>query len=234
MDSYLCSDPKAHSLFLTYTLMLHNLSKKQSVINHFIAELRSVEVQTDRLRFRTNLRRLSTCIGYEISKQLVYHATDVATPLGTSTIAMCTDRIVLADILRAGLPMHEGLLDVFDRADNAFVGAYRRHHKDGSFDIQQDYLASPSVEDSVLILCDPMLATGASVRVALDQLLLHGQPKQIHIVCAIASAAAIEFVERMWPAAHIWAGAVDEELTAKGYIVPGLGDAGDLAYGTKL
>ena len=214
--------------------MIHNLSKKDSVIHHYIAELRNVHVQKDRMRFRTNLKRIAQFIGFEISKKLEYEATDVETPLGVASVPLSTDRVVIANILRAGLPMHEGMLEVFDQADNAYIAAYRVRHKDGSFDIQQDYVSTPNLDASVLILCDPMIATGASIRIALDQLLQNGKPKAIHLVCAIASTPAIEFISRMYPDAHVWAGAIDEELTGKGYIVPGLGDAGDLAYGEKI
>jgi uracil phosphoribosyltransferase len=213
--------------------MITNFSKKKSVINHFIAELRSVHIQNDRMRFRTNLRRYAACVAYEISKHLEYESTEVETPLGTAKIPLSTDRVVVANILRAGLPMHEGMLEIFDQADSAYVGAFRNHHKDGSFEIQHDYIASANLEDAVLILCDPMLATGASARVALDELLKFGTPASIHLVCAIASTPAIEFMQRMFPDVRIWAGDIDDELTAKGYIVPGLGDAGDLAFGPK-
>lgn len=213
--------------------MVHNLGKKHSVINHFVAELRNIHVQKDRMRFRNNLRRISACIGYEISKMLDYEPTDVETPLGIASMPLGTDRIVVANVLRAGIPMHEGMLDVFDQADNAFIGAFRKHHKDGSFDIRNDYAAVPSLQDAILILCDPMVATGASIHTALTELKRQGEPKQIHVVCTIASSFALEFLARQYPNVHIWAAAVDEELTAKGYIVPGLGDAGDLAYGSK-
>jgi uracil phosphoribosyltransferase len=213
--------------------MIHNFSKKHSVVNHFIAELRNVHVQKDRMRFRTNLRRLAACMAYEISKLLDYEESEIETPLGIATIPLGNDRIVVGSIMRAGLPMHEGVLDIFDQADNAFIGAYRMHHKDGSFEINHEYTSSANLQDAILILCDPMLATGASIRIAIDELNKNGDPKAIHIVTAIASTTAIEFVSRMFPKAHIWAGAIDDELTAKGYIVPGLGDAGDLAFGEK-
>lgn len=213
--------------------MVHDLGKKNSVIQQFIAELRNVAIQNDRMRFRTNLRRVAMCMAYEISKTLQYQKKSVETPLGTSEMMLPTDRIVVANILRAGLPMHEGVLEVFDQADNAYIGAFRAHHKDGSFEIQQDYVTSPSIEGAVLLLCDPMLATGASARVAIDELMRFGTPKAIHLLCTIASVPGIEFMRRMFPDVQIWAGAIDEELTGKGYIVPGLGDAGDLAYGGK-
>ncbi len=213
--------------------MVHDFSKKPSVIHHYVAEMRNIHVQQDRMRFRTNLRRFAQCVAYEISKCLSYEKTEVETPLGIAQVQLSTDRVVIANILRAGLPMHEGMLDVFDQADNAYVGAFRAHHKDGSFEIQHDYLSTANLQDAVLILCDPMLATGASARVALDELNKFGEPAAVHLVCVIASTPAIEFMRRMFPKVHIWTGAIDDELTAKGYIVPGLGDAGDLAFGAK-
>jgi uracil phosphoribosyltransferase len=216
------------------TSMVFNLSDKNSVANRFVAELRDVQVQQDRLRFRRNLERLGEVLAYEITKKLPYAAQDVETPLGTARVKLPAGRIVLATILRAGLPMHQGMLNYLDQAENAFVSAYRRHHKDGSFDIAVEYVSCPDLNDAALILCDPMLATGASVEVALRSLLRHGQPSQLHVATAIASRQGLEHVRRTLPQASIWMGALDEELTAKSYIVPGLGDAGDLAYGPKL
>lgn len=214
--------------------MLVNLAEHNSVANRFIAELRNVELQKDRLRFRRNLERIGEVLAYEISKTLDYEPAEVETPLGVATHTLPADRLVLATILRAGLPLHQGMLNFFDQADNAFISAYRRHHKDGSFDIQLEYVSCGDLNDTVLILADPMLATGASVDLALKHLLRHGTPKIIHIVSVIASTAGVEAVQRQYPQAHLWLGAIDEELTAKAYIVPGLGDAGDLAYGEKV
>lgn len=214
--------------------MLVNLAENNSVANRFIAELRNVELQKDRLRFRRNLERIGEVLAYEISKTLDYEPVEVETPLGIATHTLPADRLVLATILRAGLPLHQGMLNFFDQADNAFISAYRRHHKDGSFDIQLEYVSCGDLNDAVLILADPMLATGASVDMALKHLLRHGTPKIIHIVSVIASSAGVEAVQRQYPKAQLWLGAVDEELTAKAYIVPGLGDAGDLAYGEKV
>ncbi len=214
--------------------MLVNLAENNSVANRFIAELRNVELQKDRLRFRRNLERIGEVLAYEISKTLDYEPAEVETPLGVATHTLPADRLVLATILRAGLPLHQGMLNFFDQADNAFVSAYRRHHKDGSFDIQLEYVSCGDLNDAVLVLADPMLATGASVDLALKHLLRHGTPKTIHIVSVIASTAGVEAVQRQYPKAHLWLGAIDEELTAKAYIVPGLGDAGDLAYGEKV
>lgn len=213
--------------------ILFNLTQKQSVANTFVAELRNVDVQKDRMRFRRNLERVGEVLAYEISQTLQYRSVEVETPLGTDVTMLPAQRIVLATILRAGLPLHQGLLNYFDRADNAFVSAYRRQHKDGSFTIQLDYISTPDIDSSVLILADPMLATGASVNLALKEMKRFGVPAALHIVTVIASVAGIEAVRRQHPEAHIWAGAVDEELTAKSYIVPGLGDAGDLAFGSK-
>jgi uracil phosphoribosyltransferase len=213
--------------------MVFNLSEKDTIANRFIAEMRNVEIQQDRLRFRRNLERIGEVLAYEISKTLAYEPVQVETPLGISTVMLPADRIVLATVLRAGLPLHQGLLNCFDSADSAFIAAYRRLHKDGSFDIQLDYVTAPNLEGCTLILSDPMLATGASVNLALNELGRHGQPKQIHIATVIASKAGVEAVRRRYPKAKLWAAAIDEELTAKSYIVPGLGDAGDLAYGEK-
>jgi uracil phosphoribosyltransferase len=217
----------------TALVMVFNLSEKNSIANQFIAELRNAEIQKDRQRFRRNLERVGEVLAYEISKTLDYALFEVETPLGVANVMLPAQRIVLGTVLRAGLPMHQGMLSYFDAADNAFISAYRRHHKDGSFEIQLDYVSTPDLNDCVLILCDPMLATGASVNVALQELLRFGAPATIHVATVIASTAGLDVVRRRFPKATIWTGAVDEELTAKSYIVPGLGDAGDLAYGDK-
>jgi len=214
--------------------MLVNLAERHSIANRFVAELRSTELQKDRLRFRRNLERIGEVLAYEISQTLDYHPVEVETPLGIASPMLPADRLVLGTILRAGLPFHQGMLNFFDHADNAFISAYRRHHKDGSFDIQLEYVSCGDLNDAVLILADPMLATGASIDLALKHLLRHGTPKTIHIASVIASSAGVEAVQRQYPKAHLWLGAIDEELTAKAYIVPGLGDAGDLAYGEKV
>ncbi len=214
--------------------MLHLLESTPSIANRYVAEMRSLDVQNDRLRFRRNMERLGECIAYEISKTLDFKDETVTTPLGESTTPVPADDIVLATILRAGLPLHQGLLNVFDDAGNAFVSAYRKHHKDGTFEIAVEYLSCPDLTDKVLIVCDPMLATGASMVLATQALLRYGQPKSIHFVAAIAAAQGLEYLQRHFSKGHIWLGALDEELTAKSYIVPGLGDAGDLSYGAKL
>ena len=213
--------------------MVHLLSEKNSIINHFIAELRDVEIQKDRMRFRRNIERIGEVIAYEISKTLPSKEADTTTPLGISKSKVLNQQPVLATILRAGLPLHIGMLNYFDKADNAFIAAYRKHHRDGSFEISLEYLASPSLEDRILILCDPMLATGASLVKTIEHLRREGQMKEIHVACVIACTEGIDFLRRHEPHVKIWCGAIDDELTAKGYIVPGLGDAGDLAYGDK-
>jgi uracil phosphoribosyltransferase len=214
--------------------MIHNLGEKNSIFNRFIGELRDIDVQKDSMRFRRNLERIGEIIAYEISHHLSYTPKEVETPLGIATVNCPSSRVVIAAILRAGLPMHQGMLNYFDDADNAFVSAYRKHHKDGTFDVKMSYVSCPSLDQATLIVADPMLATGASMVLATESLLENGQPDAIHFATAIASVPGIEYVKRMFPQANIWIGALDEELTAKSYIVPGLGDAGDLCFGEKL
>ena len=214
--------------------MVTNLSEQHSLVTNWISEMRNTIVQEDRLRFRHNLERIGEIIAYEISKHLPWEETEIQTPLGIHTSKVLKEQPVLATILRAGLPMHNGMLRFFDKADNAFVSAYRKHNPDGSFDIWLEYMSSPSIENRILILSDPMIATGASIVKAIDAMKEEGAPSQIHIVCAIACTIGIEYILReAGDSAHIWCGDIDEELTAKGYIVPGLGDAGDLAFGNK-
>jgi len=214
--------------------MVINLSEEHSLISNWVSELRDVDIQNDRLRFRCNLERIGEVAAYEISKKLSWVEKDVTTPLGTSAAKVLEKQPVLATILRAGLPMHQGLLNYFDKADNAFISAYRKHNPDGSFDISLDYISCPEMEDRVVIISDPMLATGASLVKTLQYIREEGNPSEIHIVCAIACTVGIEYVLRAEPKATVWCGDIDDELTAKGYIVPGLGDAGDLAYGIKI
>jgi uracil phosphoribosyltransferase len=214
--------------------MHHNLESKNSLLSKFIAEIRSSDIQKDRMRFRRNMERIGEVFAYEISQTLQYQAKEVETPMGLATIQSCSDQVVIANILRAGIPMHYGILNYFDQADNAFISAYRMHHKDGSFEINLQYVSCPDLNDAVLIICDPMLATGASMDIAIKNLLEYGTPKQMHIATAIASAPGLEYIRRIYPNAHVWTGAVDEELTGKSYIVPGLGDAGDLSFGPKV
>lgn len=213
--------------------MVINLSEQHSLVSNWIGELRDVNIQQDRMRFRANLERIAEIAAYEISKVLPFEEKEVETPLGTATAKLMKEQPVLATILRAGLPMHNGLLNYFDKADNAFIAAYRKHEKDGSFTISLEYMSCPDIEDRILIISDPMLATGASLVKTIHFLKEEGNPKEIHIVTAIACSIGIEYVKREEPAVTIWCGDIDEELTAKSYIVPGLGDAGDLAYGVK-
>lgn len=213
--------------------MLTILSQKNSVASRFLAELRDVEIQKDRLRFRRNLERMGEVMAYEISQTLDYEQVEVETSLGTAAVWLPKNRIVVASILRAGLPLHQGFLNIFDDADNAFISAYRMHHKDGTFEIQLDSVSCPDLTDCTLILADPMLATGASIEIALREMKRFGKPAAVHIATVIGSAQGVHHIRRVFPKAKIWAGAVDEELTAKSYIVPGLGDAGDLAFGEK-
>jgi uracil phosphoribosyltransferase len=214
--------------------MVINLSKEYSLVSNWVSELRDVELQNDAMRFRRNLERIAEAIAYEISKKLEWEEKEVATPLGIATCKLLKQQPVLATILRAGLPMHNGLLNYFDKADNAFIAAYRKHKSDGSFIINLQYMSCPDIDGRVLIISDPMLATGASLIKSIQFLKQEGEAKAVHIVCAIACTVGIEYVSRELPKATIWCGDIDDELTAKGYIVPGLGDAGDLAYGIKL
>jgi uracil phosphoribosyltransferase len=213
--------------------MVYNLSDQQSLITQWISEIRDIDIQKDKMRFRRNLERIGEIAAYELSKQLPFTEKIVQTPLGESTIQVLEREPVLATILRAGIPLQQGVLNYFDKADCAFIAAYRKHHRDGSFEIEQQYITCPPLEGRVLIIADSMLATGASLVLALETLLGYGKPLQIHIVTAIACTEGIDNVLRRFPEVDIWAGDIDEELTAKGYIVPGLGDAGDLAFGNK-
>lgn len=211
-----------------------NLSEGNSLINQYVLELRDIKIQKDSMRFRRNLERIGEICAYEISKTLSYKTIEVTTPLGEANISVIDEQIVLITILRAGLPLHQGVLNYFDNAENGFVSAYRKHHKDGTFEIELEYLACPSIEGKTLIISDPMLATGSSMVNTYKSLLEKGNPKKIHVVVAISSAEGISYTERNLPEnTTIWSAAIDEELTAQSYIVPGLGDAGDLAFGKK-
>lgn len=216
--------------------MVHNLSLQNSILNQFVAELRDVEIQKDGMRFRRNLERLGEIFAYEVSKTLSYETIETTTPLGIAETKRLIEQPVIATILRAGLPLHTGLLNYFDRAQNAFISAYRKHHKNNSFEIALEYIACPGLENCTLILCDPMLATGSSIVLTYKALMAKGIPKHAHIVSAIASSEGVEYVKRNMPTANftLWCAAIDEELTAQAYIVPGLGDAGDLAFGEKI
>jgi len=210
-----------------------NLSDQHSLVSNWISELRDVALQQDRMRFRRNLERIAEAAAMQISRNLSYSEKEVETPLGTATCKVMNEQPVLASILRAGLPMHNGLLNYFDKADNAFIAAYRKHDKDGSFEISLEYMSCPDLENRILIISDPMVATGASLVKTIHFLKEEGPPREIHIVTAIACTIGIEYIKREEPSVTIWCGDIDEELTAKSYIVPGLGDAGDLAFGMK-
>lgn len=214
---------------------VHHLSKQNSVLSVFISELRDQVVQKDSMRFRRNMERIGEVMAYEISKTMAFHSQEVETPLGMAHCNLPDHHPILATILRAGLPLHHGMMNYFDRADSAFISAYRKHHKDDTFDIEIEYLSSPSIEGKTLILCDPMLATGSSMVLAYKAMLRRGNPHHVHIASVIASSEGVEFVKKHMPVnTTIWLGAMDEELTAQAYIVPGLGDAGDLSYGEKI
>jgi len=214
--------------------MIVNLGDKHSVLAHFMQELRDHNIQKDSMRFRANMERIGQLMAYEISQKLRYKNVDVQTPLGTAPLHVIADKIVLATILRAGLPLQQGLLSFFDKADSAFISAYRKYSKDGSFDIHIDSMSSPSIEGRTLILSDPMLATGASMILAYKAMLSNGKPLHTHIVGVVASRDALLYMKKHLPEnVTIWVAAIDEELTVKSYIVPGLGDAGDLAFGSK-
>lgn len=214
--------------------MVINLSEQHSLVSNWLSELRSVQDQDDRMRFRKNLEKIAEVSAYEISKRMPWVEKEVTTPLGTSVCKVLESQPVLATILRAGLPMHYGLLNYFDKADNAFISAFRKHKPDGSFEISLDYISCPEMENRVVIISDPMLATGSSLVKTIQYIRQEGNPAQIHVVCAVACTVGIEYVLRAEPKASIWCGDIDDELTAKGYIVPGLGDAGDLSFGVKV
>jgi len=216
--------------------MVRNLGEQASVLNQFISEIRDAVIQQDSLRFRFNMERMGAIFAYEISRQLEYESREITTPLGVAEVPVLKEYPVLATILRAGLPVHKGMLNVFDRSENAFVSAYRKHSKDGRFDIQVEYVSCPDLTGRILILSDPMLATGASLVLSYKALLAKGIPRHTHIVTLIASTQGVEYIKRNLSADNVtlWVGAIDDELTAQAYIVPGLGDAGDLAYGNKI
>jgi uracil phosphoribosyltransferase len=215
--------------------MVHHLSKEHSLLSNWIAELRDVNVQNDRMRFRRNIERIGEVIAYEMSKHMANKIVKTTTPLGIHDSKILQEQPVLATILRAGLPLHQGMLNYFDKADNAFISAYRKHHDDGSFEISIEYLSCPDLNDRILIIADPMLATGASLVQTIQAITKTQKPKEIHIAVAIASKAGIDMVENaLGKNIPIWCGDIDDVLNDKSYIVPGLGDAGDLAYGTKM
>ena len=215
----------------------HILTSSPSLLSTFMAEMRDVQIQKDSMRFRRNMERVGEIFAYEISKGLTYTSAEVQTPLGIAGTSLLNETVVLATILRAGLPLHQGFLNYFDKAENAFISAYRKYGKDHKFVIQLEYISSPQLEGKVLILMDPMLATGASLVLAYRALLEKGgTPKHTHLVAPIASTEGVHYIKQNMTSKNLtlWLGAVDEELTLKSYIVPGLGDAGDLAYGEKV
>jgi len=213
--------------------MIYELSKSNSIARTFIAELRDEQIQKDAMRFRKNMERLGAFFAYEISKTLKYKEIETQTPLGIATSVVLEQQPVLATILRAGLPMHQGLLSVFDQAESAFITAYRKTKKNGNFVIQMEHISAPDLEGKTVILADPMLATGLSVVLCAKELINAYKIEKLHIVAAIASAEGVAHVRANLPKADLWLGAIDAEMTSKSYIVPGLGDAGDLAYGVK-
>ena len=212
-----------------------HLGKQNSIFNHFIREIRDVKIQNDAMRFRRNIERIGEIFAYEISKEMEYKSKDITTPLGISTESLMTEKPVLATILRAGLPLHQGFLNYFDGSDNCFISAYRKHKKGGDFEVKIEYISSPNLDDKTIILCDPMLASGSSMILAMEAIMSKGNPKHIHIVAIIASAEGVDYVKENIPMQNctLWLGAEDTEMTAQSFIVPGLGDAGDLAFGEK-
>jgi uracil phosphoribosyltransferase len=217
-------------------MQIHNLSDQNSILNTFISEIRDVTVQKDSMRFRRNIERIGEILGYEMSKELTYKLSTTETPLGKSSINLFENDIVLCSILRAGVPLHQGLLNYFDDAENAFISAYRYHRHDSeNFEIVVEYLVCPSLENKTLILADPMLATGQSLVATYEALKPFGIPKEIHLVNVIAAQDGVDYINSYFPEnTHLWIATIDQELNSKGYIVPGLGDAGDLAFGEKL
>ena len=216
-------------------ITIHNLGEKDSVFNQYMAELRDAVIQQDRMRFRRNLERIGEIMAYEISKTFEYDDEEVTTPLGIKEIRTMHEQPVIATILRAGLPFHNGMLSMMDQADSAFIAAYRKYDKNEDSEIRVEYFSSPDIEDRVLILCDPLLATGESIVKTLEGLTEEMEPKEIHIAVAVASQDGLDYVQSALALkpVTIWVGSVDEELTARAYVVPGMGDVGDLAYGEK-
>jgi uracil phosphoribosyltransferase len=215
---------------------IHYISDQNSILNHFLAQIRDVNIQKDSMRFRKNIERIGEIMAYELSKTLDYKNIEVQTPLGIKHTSTIAEPVVLCSILRAGLALHQGFMNFFDEAENGFVSAYRHHYNnDDEFDILVEYQAAPSFEGKNLILIDPMLATGQSIVAALQKLHLEHKPKEIHVAVVIAAPEGIDYLEKNLPSTcHLWVAALDEKLNNKNYIVPGLGDAGDLAYGSKL
>jgi len=215
-------------------MQINLLSNQNSLLHQFIAELRDIEVQKDRMRFRQNIERIGQLMAYEVSKVLAWEEQSIQTPLGRHQSKVLAEQPVLATILRAGLSMHQGVLDCFDKADCAFISAYRKHHDNHTFDIVVEYLACPVIQDRIVLLIDPMLATGQSIELTYQALLKRGNPKQLHILSLIASKAGVSYLQEKLPQATLWIADMDDSLNEDGYIIPGLGDAGDLSYGEKL
>ncbi|MBO8439539.1 MAG: uracil phosphoribosyltransferase [bacterium] len=217
-------------------MKIHHLGEENSLLNHFIREIRSVEIQGDPLRFRRNLERIGEIMAYEISKTLDYTTVDVRTPLGVAQTGVATDGIVVASILRAGLPLHNGVLSYFDHAENCFVSAYRKYTDETHFDVHVEYIASPCLDGKTVILCDTMLATGSSMELAYRAILTRGTPKRVAVCSILASRRAVDYIASALPpeTCDLWVAAIDPELNSHAYIVPGLGDAGDLAFGAKM
>lgn len=214
---------------------IHLLGSQNSIFNQFLSEIRNTEIQNDSMRFRRNMERIGEIFAYEISKTMPYSEQEISTPLGITNMRTLVGQPVLATILRAGLPLHQGLLNFFDQSQNAFITSFRKYEKDGSFEIEIDYMSAPSIDDKIVIIADPMIATGQTMVLAYNELLNNGTPAHTHFVGAIASRQGIEYLKHNLPLSNctLWVGAVDEELTAQSLIVPGLGDAGDLSYGIK-
>ncbi|MCK5638466.1 MAG: uracil phosphoribosyltransferase [Flavobacteriaceae bacterium] len=212
-----------------------NFSANNSILSNFVTEIRDVKIQKDSMRFRRNIERIGEILSYEMSKNLNYSSINVITPLGEKTTPILNDKLVLCSVLRAGLPLHQGILNYFDSIENAFISAYRHHLTKEDFEIKVEYLATPSLDSKILILADPMLATGNSLVAVYDTLKKYGKNKQIHIISVIAAQEGIDFVSKHFPKnTNLWVATIDQKLNSKGYIIPGLGDAGDLAFGSKL
>lgn len=217
-------------------MIIHDFTSQKSILNQFISEIRDVSIQKDRMRFRRNIERIGEILSYELSKELQYDSNIVETPLGSKNVLVPNEELVLCSVLRAGLPLHHGVLNYFDKAENAFISAYRHHPDDSdAFEVIVKYFASPSLDNKVLIITDPMLATGKTLENVLKALKDHGTPKRIHIISVIGSKEGIAYIKPIFPdTTHLWIATIDDELNSRGYIVPGLGDAGDLSFGVKL
>ncbi len=216
--------------------MIKNLGQGDSILNQYIAEIRDNVIQSDSMRFRYNLERISEIFAYEISKTLIYEKREIITPLGSAEVPVLKEYPVIIPVLRAGLPMHKGFMNFFDKSSSAFISAYRKVEKNEKFVIKVEYVSSPDLSGKTVILADPMLATGSSIVSVYKELITHGKPEHFHIVCIIASVEGVDLIKKSLPNKEVtlWVGAIDDELTAKAYIVPGLGDAGDLAFGFKI